>query len=178
MCIIHKLDCKNIAKQTIHSDRCSTRKCPRAKCSGFSHLLFSFTRHRPSTPLYRQSVRPSFVWSPFDKTFSCALTLPQRLFAWNSPISYHHDRRRRCQVVQKMALWQPRPDHKALHIHTHSLASCESENSFIWVSSAEKKGKVARRSARSPDSCWGKSVSCSRSSPRSFANGCSAPQDD
>lgn len=36
----------------------------------------------------------------------------------------------------------------------------------------KKKGKVARRSARSPDSCWGKSVSCSRSSPRSFANGC------
>jgi hypothetical protein len=47
-----------------------------------------------------------------------------------------------------------RPDHKALHIHTHthtthiSLPSCErvSKNSFIWVSGAEKKGKVARRS--------------------------------
>jgi len=64
--------------------------------------------------------------------------------------------------------------------HSHQSAQLRaSKNSFIWVSGAEKKERWhVARSARSPDSCWGKSVSCPRSSPRSFANGSGAPQDD
>lgn len=140
-------------------------------------------------PIVSQWCRVSFVWSLFDKAFSCAFTLPQRLFAGTSPISYHHDRRLRCQVVQKLPFdGDVQITRRCTSTHTHiPLTSVcpvarerASENSFIWVSRAEKRkgGTSLARSLRSPDSCWGKSVSCPRSSPRSFANGSDAPQDD